>query len=123
MIQVRQGVFETNSSSTHSITMCTKNEFNEWVDGKIYRNDGYWAASTSALKDKDFLTYDEAIELIKSFKYYEPMKEDENVDDYFKEYEIYSYDNWRGDFETDVTNYTTPNGEEIVAVCYYGYDA
>ena len=35
MIQVRQGVFETNSSSTHSITMCTKNEFNEWVDGKI----------------------------------------------------------------------------------------
>ena len=35
MIQVRQGVFEANSSSTHSITMCTKNEFNEWVDGKI----------------------------------------------------------------------------------------
>lgn len=35
MIQVRQGVFETNSSSTHSITMCTKNEFNEWADGKI----------------------------------------------------------------------------------------
>lgn len=35
MIQVRQGVFETNSSSTHSITMCTKNEFNEWVGGKI----------------------------------------------------------------------------------------
>ena len=26
-------------------------------------------------------------------------------------------------FETDVTNYTTPNGEEIVAVCYYGYDS
>ena len=35
MIQVRQSVFETNSSSTYSITMCTKNEFNEWVDGKI----------------------------------------------------------------------------------------
>ena len=123
MIQVRQGVFETNSSSTHSITMCTKNEFNEWVDGKIYRNDGYWYGSTSVLKDKDFLTCDEAIELIKSSKYYEPMKEDENVDDYFKEYEIYSYDNWGEYYETDVTNYTTPNGEEIVAVCYYGYDS
>ena len=122
MIQVRQGVFETNSSSTHSITMCTKNEFNEWIDGKIYRNDGYWDDSTSALKDKDFLTYDEAIELIKSSKYYESMQEDENVDDYFKEYRIYSYDNWGEYFETDVTNYTTPNGEEIVAVCYYGYD-
>ena len=122
MIQVRQGVFETNSSSTHSITMCTKNEFNEWVGGKVYRNDGSWYDSTSVLKDKDFLTYDEAIELIKSSKYYEPMKEDENVDDYFKEYRIYSYDNWGEYFETDVTNYTTPNGEEIVAVCYYGCD-
>ena len=123
MIQVRQGVFETNSSSTHSITMCTKNEFNEWVGGKVYRNDGSWYDSTSVLKDKDFLTYDEAIELIKSSKYYEPIKEDENVDDYFKEYEIYSYDNWGEYYETDVTNYTTPNGEEIVAVCYYGYDS
>ena len=123
MIQVRQGVFETNSSSTHSITMCTKNEFNEWVGGKVYRNDGSWYDSTSVLKDKDFLTYDEAIELIKSSKYYEPMKEDENVDDYIKEYEIYSYDNWGEYYETDVTNYTTPNGEEIVAVCYYGYDS
>ena len=122
MIQVRQGVFETNSSSTHSITMCTKNEFNEWVDGKIYRNDGCWYGSTSVLKDKDFLTYDEAIELIKSSKYYEPMKEDKNVDDYFKEYEIYSYDNWGAYYETDVNDYITPNGEEIVAVCYYGYD-
>ena len=123
MIQVRQGVFETNSSSTHSITMCTKNEFNEWVDGKIYRNDGYWYGSTCVKRDKDFLTYDEAIELIKSSEYYEPMKEDENVDDYFKEYRIYSYDNWGEYYETDVTNYTTPNGEEIVAVCYYGYDS
>ena len=123
MIQVRQGVFETNSSSTHSITMCTKNEFNEWVGGKIYRNDGCWYDSTSVLKDKDFLTYDEAIELIKSSKYYESMKEDENVDDYFKEYEIYSYDNWGEYYETDITDYITPNGEEIVAVCYYGYDS
>ena len=29
--QIRHGVFETNSSSVHSITMCTKNEFNEWI--------------------------------------------------------------------------------------------
>ena len=117
MFQVRRGIFETNSSSTHSITMCTKNEFNEWVDGKIYRNDGYWGNSTSALKDKDFLTYDEAIELIKSSEYYE---EDEDID--FREYGIHSYEDWGEYYETEVTNYTTPNGEEIVAVCYYGCD-
>ena len=122
MIQARCGVFETNSSSTHSITMCTKNEFDEWRNGKVYRNDGWWSSSTSPLKNKAFLTYDEAIELVKSSSYYKPMYEDEDVNEYFKEYEIYSYENWGSYYETDVTHYTTPSGEEIVAVCYYGHD-
>jgi hypothetical protein len=102
--------------------MCTKNEFDEWRSGKIYRNDGWWGSSTSPLKNKAFLTYDEAIELVKSSSYYKPMDEDEDVGEYFKEYEIYSYENWGDYYETDVSHYTTPNGEEIVAVCYYGYN-
>lgn len=28
--QVRRGVFETNSSSTHSLTMCSEEEFEAW---------------------------------------------------------------------------------------------
>ena len=120
--QIRQGVFETNSSSVHSITMCTKNEFDEWKEGKLYRNDGWWSDSISELKKKAFLTRDEAMELIKGSTWYKPMDEDDDVDWYFKEYEIYSYDYWGGDHETDVTHYTTPSGEEIVAVCYYGND-
>lgn len=121
--QIRRGVFETNSSSVHSITMCTKNEFDEWKNGNLYRNDGWWSSSTSPLKNKYFLTYDEAIELIKSSSWYKPMEEDEDVGEYFKEYEIYDYENWGGEYyETDVNHYTTPNGEEIVAVCYYGHD-
>lgn len=120
--QIRHGVFETNSSSTHSITMCTKNEFNDWRNGKVYRNDGWWSGTTSNLKNKAFLTYDEAMELIKTSSYYVPIKEDDDIDEYLKEYEIYSYENWGGYHETDVTHYTTPNGEEIVAVCYYGND-
>ena len=34
--QVRRGVFETNSSSTHSITMCSESEFNEFENGNMY---------------------------------------------------------------------------------------
>ena len=34
-IQIRRGVFETNSSSTHSLQICTKEEFDQWVDGKL----------------------------------------------------------------------------------------
>lgn len=120
--QIKQGVFETNSSSVHSITMCTKNEFDDWRSGKVYRNNGWWSGSTSPLKNKCFLTRDEAIELAKSSSYYQPMREDEDIDEYFKEYEIYSYEYWGDYYETDVTNYTIPGGEKIVAVCYYGHD-
>ena len=34
--QVRRGAFETNSSSTHSITMCSESEFNEFENGNMY---------------------------------------------------------------------------------------
>ena len=120
--QIRQGVFETNSSSVHSITMCTENEFDDWKNGKVYRNDGWWYDTTSHLKDKAFLTYDEAMELIKTKSWYKPIEEDDDVDEILREYEIYSYENWGDYYETDITHYTTPNGEKIVAVCYYGHD-
>lgn len=35
MIQVRPGIFETNSSSVHAITFCTKQEFVDFMDGKL----------------------------------------------------------------------------------------
>ena len=35
MRQVRRGLFETNSSSTHSLTVCSKDEYQRWKDGKL----------------------------------------------------------------------------------------
>lgn len=122
MRQIRKNVFETNSSSVHSITMCTQDEFDKWRNGEIYRNCGWWPNSISPLAKKKFLTYDESMELIESSKWYKPMNEDEDIDEYFREYEIYSYDSWGRDYETDLTHYTTTSGEEIVAFCYYGHD-
>lgn len=33
--QIRSGVFETNSSAVHAITMCMKNEYNKWENGEL----------------------------------------------------------------------------------------
>ena len=35
MIQVRKNVFETNSSSTHSLVMAVKSDFDRWVNGEV----------------------------------------------------------------------------------------
>ena len=35
MIQIRRNLFETNSSSTHSITMCTEADWLKWKRGVL----------------------------------------------------------------------------------------
>ena len=121
MIQIRRNVFETNSSSTHSIAFATKSEFEKWRNGELLYRDGR--------RDKSqFMTEDEAIAYAKSSRYYSGELNDtstiskEELYEILREYDIYDYDNWGYDYETDVSHYTTPGGEEIVAVCYYGYD-
>ena len=120
MRQIRRNVFETNSSSTHSIAFASRSEFEKWCNEELFYKRS-WSGESK------FLTMSEAVEEVKSSKYYigeldnisEMDKED--IYDIFREYDIYDYEHWGYDFEMDVTHYTTPGGEEIVAVCYYGY--
>ena len=35
MIQIRKNIFETNSSSVHSITICTEEDFQQWKKGNL----------------------------------------------------------------------------------------
>lgn len=35
MKQIRPGLFETNSSSTHVLTMCSDEDYKAWLDGKL----------------------------------------------------------------------------------------
>ena len=35
MKQIRYGIFETNSSSTHCLILCTKEEWNDFQEGKL----------------------------------------------------------------------------------------
>lgn len=101
---IRRGVFETNSSSTHSLTMCTEEEYQKWKDGELYIS--YW--------DGNFITKEEYEE-----KGYSCTCEDE--DDCYCDIEYYSYskfwDRIRDEYETF---HEEKNG--VVAFGYYGYD-
>ena len=103
--QVRRGVFEPNSSSVHSITMCSASDFDNWRTGGLvfdrwndcltYITDEI-ANSMSDEKSDDF------------YRYY-------TFNDFFSDYEKMEYETFEGSF-------ITKSGEEVVAFGYYGHD-
>ena len=126
MIQIRRNVFETNSSSTHSITMCMKSDYDKWVKNQVWFVD-----SCKGL----FLSWDELIEHITKKQYVdiddvETIKRDyadgyiERVEDMLADYDIYSYNSWRDqkkpELERFKDEFTTPSGETVVSFGYYG---
>lgn len=128
MLQIRRNVFETNSSSTHSITMCSKDDYDRWARGEVYLNEYWWYKDNgSEYKNKKFVTRDEAINLIEcnggdieyDKEYYESFNE------YIaKEYNIYTIDEYFENeyLESFEDEYTTDSGETVIAFGLYGYD-
>lgn len=92
MKTIRLGVFETNSSSTHSLTITSFREFEEFRAGNLafdrWNNKLVDPSSVDEYGD-EFLTYDSYCEL---------------------------------PYESFEQTYETPKGEKIVAFGYYGYD-
>lgn len=135
--QIRRGVFETNSSSTHSITMCSEQEFEDWKDGKILFNK--W---NDAFVDETRIELDEHQKIYAKDEYESTKvkyqkdwndlsKEEQN--DYYVEYaknhdlideEYQTYEEWKNDsyLEYYVDRYTSESGDKIVAFGKYGYD-
>lgn len=100
MEQVRQGIFETNSSSTHSLTMCTGSDYEKWKNGELIYD--YYNDELVPVTDK-----------IRELK--------EDGDDEYVTYE--NFQDWSYmDLESFESRFTTPGGEEVVAFGYYGYD-
>lgn len=97
-IQIRRGVFETNSSSTHSITICTEEDFKKFLDGQMVLDRWFESLVPFEKKSSDpdrFITYDE----FSSGEWYHGY-----------EYETYS------------ESFTTPDGHPMVAFGSYGRD-
>lgn len=123
MLQIRREVFETNSSSTHSITMCSESEFRRWQRGEVYFNNSY----LSSLEDAGmWLTKDEAIKAVMNYKYYDGeldgLDGNEIGECLADEFQIYSYLNYGSYLEYYEEHYTSAHGDNIVAFGEYGMD-
>ena len=123
MKQMRRNVFETNSSSTHSITMCSRDEYDRWSNGELYLD--RWGG--------EFKTRNELIEKFKTKTRYKSTElcypntdwsNPDEVDEILKDEGWLTEEQYWDDvdMETFEEIYTTQNGEEVVAFGYYGYD-
>ena len=113
--QVRREVFETNSSATHAISMCSGNDYEKWENGEVL----YW-------KNEDiFGTKEEIINKLKEERDWNGKllygnvnwEDKDEVDDVFLDEGIKSYEEYfeNEEFETYEEKYKTENGEEVVA--------
>lgn len=125
MKTIRIGTFETNSSSTHSITMCMESDYEKWEKGEMY-----WNRWNDKLVPKEEVEK-EIAELRKEFITDNPGF-DENSEEWqekFKKYinsdkKYYTYEEFKDyyyiEYKTYVDKYNTPNGDTVVAFGYYG---
>ena len=109
MLQIRRNVFETNSSSTHSLTICSKDEYQDWVDGKCY-----WSRWNEKFVSKE--------EVEEGFNKNKGRYND--FDDYLYEEGLYTFDSYENDIEMETyeEHYQTKSGDKIIVFGYYGYD-
>ena len=134
--QIRRGTFETNSSSTHSLTMCSEEEFEQWKKGEVLfdiwgsknfvkpfnlsDDDKKYAAQDYEDQKNEFSKdWSELSESAKEKYYLKYAKENNIIDEDAKTYEEYMEDDY---LETFVNSYTSKSGDRIVAFGKYGYD-
>lgn len=143
MIKVRKAVFETNSSSTHSITICSKKDFDDWKAGKCFYN-----VETETFVQQDLSKVDEyreeAIQQYRSTRDNDPYsiswdslppeqqekyieahvkyRLEQNQNSYYNmTYDHYRYYHKEGCEYSEVF-FKTEHGDEVVAFGKGGYD-
>ena len=145
MKQIRCNVFETNSSSTHTLAICTEDEYKDWKDGKLLFNkwnETFVKNSINTTK-QDRKEAEERYTLYKG-KYYKDWSElteaerDEYTYNYiaqqrrqekslsFEEdgltYQEFMQNCNNDGLETETSHYTSPSGDKLVITCAYGYN-
>lgn len=129
--QIRRGVYETNSSSVHSLTMCMESDYDRWEKDNLYLFTGSgWCYPNDNKPEKNhFYTREEAIEFEKTDKYIRKdidWSNEEEVNEILHENKFYDYEYFWNEYcenyETFEETTITPNGERVVAFGYYGHD-
>lgn len=137
--QIRRGVFESNSSSTHSLCICTKDEFERWkmeellfdswedkfievacLDQLTEEDKEHTQATYNAKKQKYWKAWEELSEEEREELYHDVLEQKKSRVGY--EYETYAEYMYDGYLESYTKTYTSPSGDELVIFGKYGYD-
>lgn len=120
MKQIRYGTFETNSSSTHAMIICTAEEFEKLCNNELIIFDGELITVEEARRNWNRFCqqYDRRENMIP-----DGTPADEIVSQLTEKWEYDTYDSWGEEYEPFEHVYKTPAGEEIVAFGYFGYDS
>ena len=94
----------------------------KWVNGELYL--ARWG-----YKDKNFIAKKEYEQELKTFidensDKYDTQDREELENEFIGDYGFLSFEDWRDnfDYETEKTEFTTPSGDKVIALCYYGND-
>ena len=113
---IRRGVWETNSISTHSITICSPEQWNDFAKGNLYLCDESELISEEELNRR----YEDYVaNATKSGKYCP-----RDIEQFKRWFDIIDYDEWMDDdyLEKYDEEYITPQGEKIICFGKYGRD-
>lgn len=143
MKQIRKNVFETNSSSTHTLAICTEDEYKDWKAGKLLFNklNETFIKNSINITERDRKEAEENYTRYKG-KYYKDWSEltDSEREEYIYKHVADSrrqekslsfeengltYEEFLQDcngLQTETSHYTSPSGDKLVITCAYGYN-
>jgi len=120
MIQIRQNIFETNSSSIHTLTVTDNDTYEKWINGELLYidEDESWCLKNIDFNSEieNFVSKERAIDL------YEQIVENEYHPSFEEIFKTYSqWYNSLDELSNYKANYTTKKGEKIVIFGKHGY--
>lgn len=105
MKQIRYNVFETNSSSTHSLILMNETDYDKWVKGELILDDMYELCDTKDLELTEYI----------------PGEDDWDEDQYMIDKDENRYFRYNDISRLDVKEDTikTPNGDNVFGISIY----
>lgn len=121
---IRRCLFESNSSSTHSLVIMSDNEHTDWMWGRKWLCRGNWLYSKLPNPPEIGKLYnrDEVRSFISQIGKEESDYSSEA--EFFYDNDFESYDIWSSNeyLEYEDTEYVTSGGEKLIVCCKYGYE-
>lgn len=131
--QIRLGVFETNSSSVHSLIMCDKDTYERWKNGELLL--AVWDGEFCGVDDfkmdascKEFRWFVEDMIEKNKYEFFKTLPEDVKKKmfvewlTYDGDLQTYEQYDEMGYYEQFEQTYKTKSGEEVIGFGFYGHD-